>query len=64
MAYGLIISMQAFYKLQDELKLRSEELHGAEETINRLRDEKLLLEQRVSGLEKKKADEVTTSTQE
>lgn len=48
---------QALYKLQDELKLRSEELQGAEETINRLRDEKLSLEQRVSGLEKKKADE-------
>ncbi|XP_062102804.1 kinesin-like protein KIN-14E [Humulus lupulus] len=49
---------QALYKLQDELKLRSEELHVAEETIKRLKDEKLLLEQRMFVLEKKKVDEM------
>ncbi len=51
-------------KLQDELKLRSEELHAAEETIKKLVNEKLSLEQRIYGLEKKKADEVVLLTLE
>ncbi|KAF4373771.1 hypothetical protein F8388_007677 [Cannabis sativa] len=49
---------QALYKIQDELKLRSEELHVAEETIKRLKDEKKLLEQRIFALEKKKVEEM------
>lgn len=49
---------QLLQKLQDELKLRSEELHAAEETIKKLVNEKLSLEQRIYGLEKKKADEI------
>ncbi|KAH0970932.1 hypothetical protein GBA52_023088 [Prunus armeniaca] len=44
--------------LEDEIKLRSEELHAKEEIIRRLTDEKLLLEQRISGIEKTKADEI------
>lgn len=44
--------------LEDEIKLRSEELQAKEEIIRRLTDEKLLLEQRISGIEKTKADEV------
>ncbi|GMY11037.1 kinesin-like protein KIN-14E isoform X2, partial [Fagus crenata] len=49
---------QLLQKLQDELKVRSEELHAAEETIKKLANEKLSLEQRIYGLEKKKADEI------
>lgn len=49
---------QMLQKLEDELKLRSEELHAAEDTMMRLVNEKLSLEQRMSGIEKKKADEV------
>ncbi|CAL9027433.1 unnamed protein product [Prunus brigantina] len=44
--------------LEDEIKLRSEELQAKEEIIRRLTDEKLLLEQRISGIEKTKADEI------
>ncbi|KAL5557375.1 hypothetical protein UlMin_039611 [Ulmus minor] len=52
------VNNQELHKLQDELKLQSEELQAAEETIKRLMDEKLSLEQRLSLLEKKKADEI------
>ncbi|XP_023892613.2 kinesin-like protein KIN-14E isoform X2 [Quercus suber] len=45
-------------KLQDELKLHSEQLHAAEENIKKLENEKLSLEQRMSELEKTKADEM------
>ncbi|BBH08140.1 ZWICHEL kinesin-like calmodulin-binding protein [Prunus dulcis] len=44
--------------LEDEIKLRSEEVQAKEEIIRRLTDEKLLLEQRISGIEKTKADEI------
>ncbi|KAL6274282.1 hypothetical protein ACE6H2_024974 [Prunus campanulata] len=44
--------------LEDEIKLRSEELQAKDEIIRRLTDEKLLLEQRISGIEKTKADEI------
>ncbi|KAI4327884.1 hypothetical protein L6164_020295 [Bauhinia variegata] len=47
-------------KLEDELKLCKEELQVAEETIKRLINEKLVLEQKRSELEKKKkADEIS-----
>ncbi|XP_059435975.1 kinesin-like protein KIN-14E isoform X2 [Corylus avellana] len=48
---------QLLQKLQGELKLRSEELHAAEDTMNKLVNEKISLEEMISGLEKKKADE-------
>ncbi|BFG39511.1 hypothetical protein CerSpe_257850 [Prunus speciosa] len=44
--------------LEEEIKLRSEELQAKDEIIRRLTDEKLLLEQRISGIEKTKADEI------
>ncbi|KAF8409844.1 hypothetical protein HHK36_002362 [Tetracentron sinense] len=49
---------QALNKLQDELKVRSEELHAAQETAKKLANEKLLLEQRNLRLEKKKFEEM------
>uniref|UniRef100_A0A5B7AQB9 Kinesin-like calmodulin-binding protein n=1 Tax=Davidia involucrata TaxID=16924 RepID=A0A5B7AQB9_DAVIN len=49
---------QVLNKIQDELKVRNAELHAAEETTKRLVNEKLLLEERVLRLEKKKSDEV------
>ncbi|WRX07867.1 MyTH4 domain - like 1 [Theobroma cacao] len=49
---------QSVQNLQDELKLRTEELHIAEEKKKRLTNEKVILEQRISGLERKKDDEV------
>jgi hypothetical protein len=55
--YGWCLT-QLLQKLQDELKLRSEELHAAEDTIKKLVNEKISLEERISGLEKNKADEV------
>jgi hypothetical protein len=45
-------------KIQDELRIRSSELHAAEETKKKLYNEKMLLEERISRLEKKKVDEV------
>ncbi|XP_077216389.1 kinesin-like calmodulin-binding protein (ZWICHEL) [Tasmannia lanceolata] len=45
-------------KLLEELKARTEELHAAEETAKRLANEKLLLEQKVVRLEKKKIEEI------
>ncbi|XP_059440538.1 kinesin-like protein KIN-14E [Corylus avellana] len=49
---------QLLQKLQGELKLRSEELHAAEDTMKKLVNEKISLEEKISGLEKKKADEI------
>ncbi|KAK9678681.1 hypothetical protein RND81_11G227100 [Saponaria officinalis] len=49
---------QAFQKIQDELKIRSEELHSAEQTVKRLVDEKLTLEQAIRRLERKHAEEM------
>lgn len=45
-------------KLQDELKLRIEELHMAEEKSKILTNEKIILEQRIIGLERKKDEEI------
>ncbi|KAI4314690.1 hypothetical protein L6164_027576 [Bauhinia variegata] len=53
------VNDKVLQKLEDELKLRKEELHAAEETIKRLTNEKLVLEQKISELEKKKADEIS-----
>ncbi|XP_043815036.1 kinesin-like protein KIN-14E isoform X3 [Manihot esculenta] len=49
---------QVPHKLQDELKLRNEELHITKENMKRLADEKVSLEQKISRLEKKKAEEM------
>ncbi|OWM68374.1 hypothetical protein CDL15_Pgr004856 [Punica granatum] len=49
---------QALQKLQEELKLCTEELHEKEETLSRVLNEKALLEQKLSRLEKKNADEI------
>lgn len=40
------------------MKLRNEELHITKENMKRLADEKVSLEQKISRLEKKKAEEV------
>lgn len=40
------------------MKLRNEELHTTKENMKRLADEKVSLEQKISRLEKKKAEEV------
>ncbi|XP_059645600.1 kinesin-like protein KIN-14E [Cornus florida] len=45
-------------KVQDELNVRTAELQAAEEITKKLVNEKLLLEERISKLEKKKAAEV------
>lgn len=47
-------------RIQDDLKVRSAELHAAEEAAKRLVNEKLLMEQRISRLEKNKTEEVIT----
>lgn len=47
-------------KLQEELRARDEEAHEAEENIKRLVNEKAVLEQRISRLERKITDEVTS----
>ncbi|KAL6959761.1 Kinesin-like protein KIN-14E [Sarracenia purpurea var. burkii] len=48
---------QVLQKIQEELKVRTAELHAAEETTKRLVNEKLLLEERMLRFEKKKAEE-------
>ncbi|XP_052196753.1 kinesin-like protein KIN-14E [Diospyros lotus] len=45
-------------KIQNELKLRTAELHAAEETAKRLVNEKISVEERIFMLEKKKAEEM------
>ena len=47
-------------KTQDELKVRSAELHAAEEAMKRLANEKKLLDERILRLERKKAEDVST----
>ena len=47
-------------KTRDELKVRSAELHAAEEATKRLVNEKNLLDERILRLERKKAEEVST----
>ncbi|OVA05621.1 FERM domain [Macleaya cordata] len=49
---------RAVNRLQEELKAHTVELHAAEETVKRLTNEKLLLEQRITRLDKKKSDEM------
>ncbi|MBA0608177.1 hypothetical protein Godav_020419, partial [Gossypium davidsonii] len=49
---------EPLHKLQDELKLRNEELHMAVEKTKRLTNEKVILEQRITELERKKDEEV------
>ncbi|KAL9366109.1 hypothetical protein Peur_037308 [Populus x canadensis] len=44
---------QVLHKLQDELKLRNEELRAAEERMQRLGNEKFLLEQKISRFARK-----------
>ncbi|GLT39386.1 hypothetical protein SLA2020_135790 [Shorea laevis] len=51
-------SNQALQKVQEELKLRTGELRAAEEKAKRLINEKVILEERISTLEKKKINEV------
>ncbi|KAF7130507.1 hypothetical protein RHSIM_Rhsim10G0188900 [Rhododendron simsii] len=48
---------QVLQRIQDDLKVRSAELHVAEEATKRLVHEKLLMEQRISRLEKNKTEE-------
>ncbi|XP_031269240.1 kinesin-like protein KIN-14E [Pistacia vera] len=49
---------QALRKLQDELKICNEQLHAEQENVKKLLNEKIILEQRVFKLEKKKAEEM------
>ncbi|CAL5365981.1 unnamed protein product [Camellia sinensis] len=49
---------QVLQKIQDELKMRSAELHVTEETAKRLVNEKQLLEERIVRLEKTKVEEI------
>ncbi|KAM7252506.1 hypothetical protein ACFE04_024389 [Oxalis oulophora] len=49
---------QPIQKLQEELKVRNDELLSAQEKAKKLMNENLLLEQRISRLEKKKDEEV------
>ncbi|KAL3612797.1 hypothetical protein D5086_003817 [Populus alba] len=44
---------QVLHKLQDELKLRNEELRAAEERMQRLGNDKILLEQKISRFARK-----------
>ncbi|GAB2282924.1 Kinesin-like protein KIN-14E, variant 2 [Dionaea muscipula] len=52
---------QALNKMHNELKMRSEELHSAEETLKRLRDENILLEQKIMKLERNDSNQVLTT---
>ncbi|MED6136311.1 Kinesin-like protein KIN-14E [Stylosanthes scabra] len=51
---------QVSQKLESELKLCKEELQAAEETIKSLTDEKLILEEKLSVLEKRSTEEITS----
>ncbi|KAI6700301.1 hypothetical protein NL676_014625 [Syzygium grande] len=53
----LLANNQVVQKLQEELKARDEEAHEAKENMKRLVNEKALLEQKISRLERKIADE-------
>ncbi|KAE8637411.1 hypothetical protein CSA_023388 [Cucumis sativus] len=52
------IDEQLLQKLQDELRLRNDELQASEEIRKKLVNEKLFLEQRIFGLEKKTSNEM------
>ena len=56
--FALWFIVQSLQKLQRELKLRNEELHIAEGNTKRLTNEKVILEQRITALERKKDEEV------
>lgn len=47
---------KVLHKLKDELKIRSEELHLAEETARKHLSEEILLEQKIARLEKTRAE--------
>ncbi|KAL9229698.1 hypothetical protein vseg_005137 [Gypsophila vaccaria] len=49
---------EALHKLQDELRERSDDLRIAEQTVKRLVDEKLTLEQTIRRVERKHAEQV------
>lgn len=50
--------MQALRKMQDELNIRGKELLTAEQTMKRLVEEKISLEQSIRRLDRKHAEEV------
>ncbi|KAG0461730.1 hypothetical protein HPP92_022027 [Vanilla planifolia] len=50
---------QTLSKLQEDLKIRTSELQASKDTIKTLLKEKLLLEQKIQRLEKKKKDETS-----
>ncbi|KAL6281506.1 hypothetical protein ACE6H2_018387 [Prunus campanulata] len=50
---GAQVQSEVVQKLNDEIKLRNEEFEAKDETIRKLRNEKLLAEQRISGLEQR-----------
>lgn len=45
--------MQTLHELQHELKICNEELHAEKENVKKFLSEKVLLEQKISQLEKK-----------
>ncbi|PKA52840.1 Kinesin-like calmodulin-binding protein like [Apostasia shenzhenica] len=62
--YFLILLQQTISKLQEDLKMRINELHAAKDTIKALLKEKLLLEQKIQRFEKKKNDEICILTKD
>ena len=50
--------MQALRKMQDELNIRGKELLTAEQTMKRLVEEKISLEQSIRRLDRKHVEEV------
>ncbi|GAB2260134.1 hypothetical protein Droror1_Dr00010989 [Drosera rotundifolia] len=52
---------QALNKMQNELKMRSKEMHSAEETIKKLKDENRSFEQKILKLERKNSNQVLTT---
>ncbi|XP_020220804.1 kinesin-like protein KIN-14I [Cajanus cajan] len=56
----ILANNQVSQKLEDDLKLCKGELLVAEETIKSLRSEKFILEQKLSELEKKSAEEISS----
>ncbi|KAG6385832.1 hypothetical protein SASPL_154713 [Salvia splendens] len=51
-------SQEVLHKIQDDLKARTTELHDAEETNRKLASERASLEEKLSRLHKKNADEI------
>ncbi|XP_037493341.1 kinesin-like protein KIN-14E [Jatropha curcas] len=49
---------QLLHKLQGDLKLQNEELRVAKESMKKLTEEKMLLEQKISRIERKKVEEM------